>query len=186
MIYLIGPGGAGKSTTGRVLARRLGVPFYDLDAGFAARLGDIDAFIAAHGYPAYTRANVAAYRSIARGAPDGVLALSSGFMTYAPAVHPRYVAIRRGIASSPTTFVLLPSLDLEACVAETVRRQLTRPIGRRSAAREEAVIRERFAVYVALPASKVETMRPPAVVAAAIAARLPPGLVPARAADSGA
>jgi hypothetical protein len=69
------------------------------------------------------------------------------------------VRLRDWIEQNPTTFVLVPSLDLEICVAETVRRQLARPFAR-SAAREEAVIRERFAIYVGLRARKIETMRP--------------------------
>lgn len=183
MIRLVGPGGAGKSTAGRVLAELLGVPFHDLDVRFAAQFGNIDAFIGAHGYSAYAHANVEVYRAL--GDRRGVLALSSGFMTYAPAVHPAYAEVRRAVACAPATFVLLPSLDLEACVAETVRRQLARRLGGRSATREVAVARERFGIYVALPAPKVQTMRPPAEVAAEIVARLPPGPVPDRAAGSG-
>jgi shikimate kinase len=41
MIQLVGPGGAGKTTTGAALAERLGVPFVDLDAEFAASSGDL-------------------------------------------------------------------------------------------------------------------------------------------------
>lgn len=41
MIALIGPPGAGKTTVGAVLARRLGLPFRDLDDEVAARFGDI-------------------------------------------------------------------------------------------------------------------------------------------------
>ena len=61
--------------------------------------------------------------------------------------------------------LLLPTLDLESCVAETVRRQLTRSFAR-SPAREEDVIRKRFQIYANLPAQKVETLRPLAVVVA--------------------
>ena len=169
MIHLIGPGGAGKSTAGPLLAQRLGLPFHDLDLQFVQRYGCIDKFIATRGYPAYARANVEAYQSLGRDAHDSVAALSSGFMTYPPGTHPRYAEVRDAIARSPTTFVLLPSLALEACVTETVRRQLVRGLGRKVAEREESVIRERFGVYIALPASKVETMQAPGDVAAEIA-----------------
>ena len=58
-----------------------------------------------------------------------------------------------------STFVLLPSLDLETCVAEIVRRQLRRRFAR-AAEREEQVIRMRFPIYAELPIMKVETMKP--------------------------
>lgn len=177
MIRLIGPGGAGKSTVGAVLARLLALPFLDLDRSFVEEHGDIDRFIASHGYRVYTRANVGVYRFIIRDQQDGVLALSSGFMTNSPEIHQHYAEIRREIERSTTTFVLLPSLDFETCVAEIVRRQLGRPFTRRGAAREEAVIRERFGTYLAVPAHKIETMRPAAEVAAEILARLPTHLV---------
>jgi shikimate kinase len=176
MVYLIGPGGAGKTTVGSVLAHLLGCPFLDLDRQFSARHGDIGQFIAAHGYQAYAHANVETYCAIASAEPEGVLALSSGFMTYPPTIHERYAEVRRDIARSPTTFVLLPSLNIDTCVAETVCRQLMRPFGRRDAAREEAVIRDRFGTYVSVPAPKIETMRPPPEVAAEIMARLPANL----------
>lgn len=172
MIQLIGPGGAGKSTIGAALATRLGCPFHDLDREFERRRTDIDAFIGTRGYEAYARANVALYLEIGPRLPDTVLALSSGFMVYPEYVHPAYTAVREAIAGSRTTVVLLPSLDRETCVAETVRRQLGRPIGRRDAAREEAVIRNRFDRYMGLPAMKIETMRPAFEVATAIHARL--------------
>ena len=34
MIRLVGPGGAGKTTTGALLAQRVGMPFIDLDERF--------------------------------------------------------------------------------------------------------------------------------------------------------
>lgn len=53
MIQLVGPGGAGKTTIGVALAERLGVRFVDLDREFAARHGDISAYLDTHGYEAY-------------------------------------------------------------------------------------------------------------------------------------
>ena len=164
MIHLIGPGGAGKSTIGALLADRLDVRFVDLDGQFAGRIGDIGEYIGRHGYETYARENIEGYCSLfSRKARPDVVALSSGFMTYASDAHPEYASIRREIEECTQTFLLLPSLDRELCVAETVRRQVARPFGR-SPEREEAVIRTRFEIYMALPTRKVETMRPPATI----------------------
>ena len=115
MIHLIGPGGAGKTTTGAALAGRLGARFADLDAEFVSRHGDISAFLDEHGYAAYASANVRIFGNLDGGSDrTDILALSSGFMTYADDVHPAYPAWRRRLASSPSTFVLLPSLQFDA------------------------------------------------------------------------
>jgi len=160
VIHLIGPGGAGKSTVGHALARRLGVAFIDLDEEFKARAGDITIYMNANGYHAYARQNVRSYmRRLGALQEEAVIALSSGFMTYDPDIHAGYLALRGRIATNPTTFVLLPSLDYEVCVRETVRRQLTRPFSR-SSEREEEVIRHRFEAYEQLPATKVATIGP--------------------------
>jgi shikimate kinase len=157
-IHLVGPGGAGKSTVGVLLSDRLNTPFVDLDRWFRECAGDISDYLQRCGYQGYARKNVDVYRSI--GAKGGVIALSSGFMTYGDEIHPSYSEIRAAIAESSTTFVLLPSLDVETCVAEIVRRQVHRPLGL-VASREEAKIRERFTIYMALPAVKVTTLQPP-------------------------
>jgi shikimate kinase len=164
MIHLIGPGGAGKTTTGAAVADRLGVPFVDLDSEFTTKCGDISTYLDMHRYDAYAAENVTLYSALTSVAElFRVVALSSGFMTYRHDVHPGYPSVRERIASSPLTFVLLPTLDLETCVAETVRRQLKRSFAR-SPEREERVIRTRYPIYASLPAQKIETMRPVAVV----------------------
>ena len=160
MIRLVGPGGAGKSTAGALLAQRLGVPFVDLDEEFVSDVGDISRYLDSHGYDAYAKRNVDVYFTWATVvAQEAVLALSSGFMTYRPDIHPEYERCRRDIVSNPSTFVLLPSLACDACVAEIVRRQLIRPFAG-SADDEEHVIRARLPIYLNIPATKVETMRP--------------------------
>jgi shikimate kinase len=173
-IFLIGPGGAGKTTVGAALARRLERQFVDLDQRFAEHHGDISQFVDQYGYGVYARANVEHYTSLSRegfGEPLTVVALSSGFMTYDETVHPDYLRVRAEIERAANTFILLPSLDEETCVTETVRRQLARPFAR-SAAREEAVIRVRFASYMALPQHKIATMRPAEIVAEEIVGAL--------------
>ena len=166
MILLIGPGGAGKTTIGTALAERLGTRLVDLDAVFRSRHGDISAYIDDSGYAAYAKQNVDLFANlvVGRDRPD-IVALSSGFMTYAPDVDPSYPFWREWVAASPLTFVLLPSLQLEVCIREIVRRQLGRPFAR-SAEREEQVIRARFPIYAGLRARKVETMQAVETVAA--------------------
>jgi shikimate kinase len=78
LIRLIGPGGAGKSTVGALVAARLGTAFIDLDRRFEDGMGDISVYISRFGYNAYARDNVEAYCSFLReGACCGVAALSS-------------------------------------------------------------------------------------------------------------
>jgi hypothetical protein len=149
-----------------------GHAFVDLDRHLAGRVGNITEYIGRHGYDTYARENVETYCSLFRAAiRPGVIALSSGFLTYPPDIHSEYSRVRRELEQSPNTFVLLPSLDRDACVAETVRRQITRPFGR-SSAKEEAVIRARFEIYMAVPVRKIETMRPVAVAVDEIVAAL--------------
>jgi shikimate kinase len=159
---LVGPGGAGKSTIGALLAERLGLRFLDLDRTVEGRVGNISEYIGRHGYDMYARANVETYCSTCCGHDrPGVVA----------DVHPEYARVRHDLEHDSHTFVLLPSLDREICVTETVRRQIARPFGRSSPA-EEVVIRSRFDIYAALPLLKIETMRPVAAVVDEIVAAL--------------
>src|SRR5437016_4438008 len=117
MVRLVGPGGAGKSTTGALLAERLRVSFVDLDQYFSERVGDISEFMEKHGYGEYARENVESYCSLLRRENwPGVMALSSGFMTYDRNAHPDYSRVRSEVERCPNTFALLPSLDREVCV----------------------------------------------------------------------
>jgi shikimate kinase len=164
VITLIGPGGAGKSTVGGLIAERLGMTFVDLDRRFEARYGDIGEYINRFGYLTYARQNVETYMFSIANRGQCVAAVSSGFMTYPPDIHPDHARLRPNIDESPATFVLIPSLDRETCVAEIVQRQLARPFAR-TAAKEEEVIRERFPIYLGLRARKIETVRAvPAIV----------------------
>lgn len=172
MIHLIGPGGAGKSTAVPYVAELRGGRALDLDRAFEGKHGDIDAFIQDRGYAAYAVANVECYLTLPSRNLAAV-ALSAGFMMYSEELHPLIGPLQRAIAAAPTTVLLLPSLDLETCVAEIVRRQTTRPLPlRRSAAREEQGIRERFPRYLRLTPRVVTTMRSPQIVARDVVARV--------------
>ncbi|MDQ8022914.1 MAG: shikimate kinase [Moraxellaceae bacterium] len=159
MIHLIGPGGAGKSTLGATLARRLALTYVDLDSRFLAEHGVIGEYIGQHGYRSYAASNVALYLRIIRGVSSPVvMVMSSGFMTYEPDIHPLYPRLHDDILRDTRTIVVLPSLSLEECVRETLRRQRERAFAG-APAREETKIRQRFPVYAAMSLRKVETMR---------------------------
>jgi len=55
VLHLIGPGGAGKTSAGQILAERLGWQFVDLDQCFMACAGDLARFIAEQRYDGYAR-----------------------------------------------------------------------------------------------------------------------------------
>lgn len=50
---MIGPGGVGKTTVGKVLALQLGLQLFDLDEEFCKRIANIGVFIREHGYNQY-------------------------------------------------------------------------------------------------------------------------------------
>lgn len=77
-IFLIGPMGAGKTTTGVALAGRLGVPFVDLDREIEQKHGATVAQIfASHGEAHFRELELAQLREVCRR-PPGVVALGGG------------------------------------------------------------------------------------------------------------
>ena len=104
MIQLVGPGGAGKTTVGLALAKRLGIAFVDLDEQFTVRLGDISTYLRAHEYQAYAAQNIqVCLDTLESLTEEAVIALSSGFMTYRDDAHPAYRGLHREIVASPST-----------------------------------------------------------------------------------
>jgi shikimate kinase len=78
VLVVVGPPGAGKTTVGRVLARRLGVPFTDVDELLVERGGkSIAAMFTEDGEDAF-RALERVVVAEALEATDGVLALGGG------------------------------------------------------------------------------------------------------------
>ena len=78
MLVLVGPPGAGKTTVGRVLARRLGVEFIDIDALIVERAGkSISDMFVQDGEDAF-RALERQLVAESLTATDGVLALGGG------------------------------------------------------------------------------------------------------------
>lgn len=80
-LVLVGLPGAGKSTVGRAVARRLGRPFLDFDVEIERRVGcTVARYFALHGEQAFRELEVALTRELA-AAPPMVLAPGGGWVT---------------------------------------------------------------------------------------------------------
>ena len=169
-IFLVGPGGVGKSTLGRELSKRLGWPLIDLDLAFCDRIAVIGDFIARHGYERYRAENLALAVQLVEQAPGPmVFVTASGFLAGTPGSEDhagarRLVATGYGIA-------LLPSLDMDIAAAIVVERQLSRGFGLERAS-EDRKFRERFGIYRNAGEMLVVSVDDPAQVAEVATQRL--------------
>ncbi len=76
---LVGMPGSGKSTVGRHLARRLNLPFVDMDQRLERLLGaSVRAYFAEHGEAAFRDREAALLAELAGGADDMVLSTGGG------------------------------------------------------------------------------------------------------------
>ena len=161
IIYLIGPGGAGKTTTAHLLASQLGYDCFDLDQYFIETIGDISTFIDQFGYDCYAQKNIECYLALMNrthyNATALIIACSSGFMTYREDIHTDYIKIKNHILQHPLTFVLLPSICFEDCVQEIVERQMRRSYLKVSPDKEREKIMQRFDIYAQLPCKIILT-----------------------------
>lgn len=144
-IFLLGPGGVGKSTLGRALAPRLGLPLIDLDFAFCDAIAQIGPFIAERGYGRYRAENFALAERLVQQADGPVLLVtSSGFLAAGPNSddHRRVHAL----VATGYRIVLLPALDVDVATPIVVARQLQRGFGLERVS-EIRKFRERFRAY---------------------------------------
>jgi XRE family aerobic/anaerobic benzoate catabolism transcriptional regulator len=85
-VALVGLRGAGKSTIGKLLARRVGVPFIELDRRVEARAGlKLAQLFEIHGEPAYRRLELEVLREVLETQPTFVLETGGGLPSHAEA-----------------------------------------------------------------------------------------------------
>ena len=129
-LFLIGPGGVGKSTVGALLAQAMNYRFIDLDSEFCEQLLNIRQYIQRNGYECYVRDNAALCSRLLAENPHEkrVVVLSSGFL--ATDVCPEIVAVNRQLVrQSGYSILLLPSEDIDIATRIVVARQLMRGFG---------------------------------------------------------
>lgn len=128
-VFIIGPGGIGKTSSGPFLSRFLKRPFVDLDAEFMARVGHIGNFIGTHGYAAYVCENSKLFfRMLDDIEAPHVMALSSGFLI--PETELETVAANRRAAREMGTSIMPLPHHAEIEAANIVaKRQAQRGLG---------------------------------------------------------
>jgi shikimate kinase len=147
VVVLVGPPGAGKSTVGRLLAARWGVPFADTDALVEQKAGrEIADIFTTDGEPAFRALERAAVAEALEG-HDGVLALGGGAVLAE--------ATQQVLVGHP---VVLLSVGLAAGVRRTGL-STARPLlaGVNPRATFAALLSERLPVYRAVAAHEVAT-----------------------------
>jgi shikimate kinase len=163
-VVLVGLPGAGKSTTGRRLAKILGVPFADSD----------DLVEAAHGRGVrqiFAESGEQPFRELERDAVIGALAAFPGVLSLGGGAlicaQTRTALLRSGV---PVVFLEAPVATLTARVGDGRTRPL---LSEDPAGRLTAMAEQRRPLYVEVATLHVDTAsRTPGQVASLIAARL--------------
>ncbi|MCR2785680.1 MULTISPECIES: shikimate kinase [unclassified Microbacterium] len=138
-LVLIGPMGAGKTSVGRRVAKRLGMPFADTDAAVVRDHGAIEQIFADYGEPHFRALErEAVHRALAAG---GVVALGGGAV-----VHPD---TRTELAGHRVVLLTVDPETIAARLRSSSRRVTSRPLlqGDDAIAQWQAIYQARRTLY---------------------------------------
>lgn len=145
-VFIIGLGGAGKTTCGKVFADLIDYAFVDLDLEFMNRVGHIGQHIENKGYLSYCRSNSALfYELIEEQSENTVFTLSSGFLVHED-TDPELSKHKDAICNLGCSILLHPSRSIEETEKIIISRQMSRGIGCQEESQRRK-IRDRFSKY---------------------------------------
>lgn len=145
-IFIIGPGGVGKTTSGVILAEKLGYQFLDLDQEFCSRIKDVGRYIQEFGYLSYCYQNSKLFYTLLDELSDNfIFPLSSGFLVHEDLgdLTRKHQQTLKGFGCS---ILLLPSASVEQGTEIVVARQMLRGFGLDERREKEKFI-NRFSCY---------------------------------------
>jgi len=145
-IFIIGPGGVGKSTSGKILTKKLGYELIDLDNEFMNRVEHIGTFIEKNGYEKYCYKNSELFYSLLENSDiNTVFVLSSGFLVH-EGLETLTQKHAKTLQENGVSILLLPSKNKKEAVEIIVKRQLQRGFGLNED-NERRKFKERFTKY---------------------------------------
>ena len=154
IIFIIGPGGAGKTTTGKILAKKMQYAFIDLDEMFMQKVDHIGKYIDDFGYKKYCFSNSELFEKILKKITNNtVFILSSGFLAH-EGLNNLTKKHSKILKERGKSIMIMPSRLQDECVNIIVKRQLARGFGLKEE-REREKINSRFLVYKKLGDIKI-------------------------------
>lgn len=163
-IFIIGPGGVGKSTCGKILANLLGYNFIDLDHEFCERVENIGVYINKFGYEKYCFENSKLfYDIIGQHLENFVFPLSSGFLIHEN-LDDLNTKHKQSLKDLGISILLLPSESLDESTRIVVDRQLSRGFGLKED-REKTKFIQRYPIYKELGDIKIFSHDKPEIIA---------------------
>jgi len=129
-LFIIGPGGVGKTTCSLSLGKRLGFKVIDLDSRFLEKFQAPPKYITENGYDNYCLLNSNLFEQLINENHNinYILVASSGLLTYQ--FNNLKNINKQLIEKNGISILLLPSRNIKEATNIVVKRQLNRPYGK--------------------------------------------------------